>query len=152
VPTEIVVAVHNDVRISPDQVHAVALRSTQDLATYILNLPASLKRPGLGMSIRFVRLSTYLGEVLRGTLGPGSLLTRARMELVERVGPMSLHLAVARIGAFGLSMLDVLYDTTDSKPNLSAFAHVVFDPEMGWLLEKIHEDESPFGVAVRAYT
>jgi hypothetical protein len=64
---------------------------------------------------------------------------------------MSLHLAVVRIGAAGNCMLDVLYDTTDSRPNLSAFAHVVYDTDTAWLLDQIHPHDSPFGRMVKAF-
>ena len=46
---------------------------------------------------------------------------------------------------------DVLYDTTDSTANLSAFAHVIFDPEMGGLLDNVYGADSSFGVPVQAY-
>ena len=50
---------------------------------------------------------------------------------------MSLHLGVVRLGVGALPLLDVLYDTTDSEPNMRAFCHVAYHSSGGELVRHL---------------
>ena len=96
---------------------------------------AGIEAPGLTVGLRYMRLSQYLGEELPRRLS-GQRLAAVRLELCESIPPMSLFVAVARVGAFNAPILDLVYDTTDSTPCLRAFAHVPIEPWASGLLDE----------------
>jgi len=132
IPTALLAAAHNDVRITPDRLHSLAL----NLGTMIVS--ATGNAIGLTASSRIARLSNYLGQELsRVFSGNSALLARTRLALVETVAPMSLHLGVVRIGTGHAPLLDVLYDTTDSVPNMRAFCYVAYHPNMAHVVQQL---------------
>jgi len=150
-PRSIVVAVHREVRVVPDQIHAEALERAELLAF-------ALEKAGFGEGVsvapKFVRLHRYLGEELRTVVAPKDL-ARVRRALCEDVAPMSYHVAVARFGFRGEALMDVIFDTTDSELNCAPFARVVFSPIADSLLEAITADERErtrwFGVRIQGF-
>jgi hypothetical protein len=144
---EIAVAVAPELRVSPDAAHKNGLRIAKDLSEALAS-EGSL--PGLNVSLRFVRVSDYLDQVLASSVRGGAPLKRARLALVEKVRPMSLHVTVARISAGGNAMMDVLYDTSDARSGLGPVAHVVFDIGTARLLRKATWLPK-YGTRVRAY-
>lgn len=130
VPATLVAAVHNEVRLSSDTLSRHAL-SVSVLLSKLLTLRSGGTSPGLTVGTRFVRLRDYLGEELSSPLsGNARALGKARVELCERVRPMSLHLGLIRIAVGGTPIADVLVDTTDSKSNMAAFAFVSFNQDI----------------------
>ena len=78
-----------------------------------------------------IRLADYAHKELGRILAANpAVLGRTRLALWESVPPMSLHLGVVRFGAENTPLLDVIYDTTDSAPNLRAFCYLAYDSEM----------------------
>lgn len=146
VPTAMLAAAHDDVRVSPDRLHRLAL----DLGTMLVTTTGG--RVGLTASSRVARLSSYVGPELGRVLSARpDVLGRTRLALWETVPPMSLHLGVVRFGA-GAPALDVLYDTTDSVPNMRAFCHVAYHPLMVALVEQLKQlGVADLGVAVAAF-
>lgn len=137
VPTTLVTAVPEDIRTSPDALHVLALRAAATLSGLIdaVGKKNGVSFNGLTFSTRFSRLRDYLERDLAQALGTNpDRLGRARLELVERVVPMSLHLGVIRVGDGSTPLFDVLYDTTDNDRHQRVFAHVVFAPGIGPLL------------------
>lgn len=131
-PTLLVAAAHDDVRVTPDQLHRLALT----LGRVIVE--ATGKKVGVSLGSRVTRLAEYAGAELNRVLeGRGEVLAKARMALWERVAPMSLHLGVVRLGVGALPLLDVLYDTTDSEPNMRAFCHVAYHSSGGELVRHL---------------
>jgi hypothetical protein len=124
VPYQIVVAVHNDLRTSPDTLHKEALRVGNAIRIARQTILATLG--GVIVSARFILLADYLERELLTILGGNpNFLRKARLDLVEQVRPMSLHLGVVRIGDENSNpIMDVLYDTTDSDRNHPVFANV----------------------------
>lgn len=161
IPRSIVVAVHDDVRVTPDRIHEEALVSAEMLA-FVLGLaqhgmgPASLPlNGGVGVAPKFVRLSRYLAEELRPVVAP-ALLARVKLALCEDVVPMSYHVAVARFGVEGTALLDVIYDTTETELTCAPFAHVVFTPLADQMVDTLTQSDPEerrrlFGEVVRAY-
>jgi hypothetical protein len=151
VPRSIVVAVHREVRVEPDTIHAEALERADLLAF-------ALQEAGFGEGVsvapKFVRLHRYLGEELRTVVAPKDL-ARVKRALCERVSPMSYHVAVARFGRSGEPLMDVIFDTTDSELNCAPFARVIFSPIADSLLEAITIDEpqrtQSFGVRIQGF-
>ena len=160
VPTQLIVAANNDIRTDLDTLHRAALRHASnfgEVLNYIAN-KNSLDKFAFAVSSRFFRISDYLGAELQDRLGGYSRISRkvlsaVRLRLTENVNPMSLHIAVVRIGLNDSTILvDILYDTTDSDRNHPIFAHVAYDKlmtEVIRLLTIARDDD--YGVCVRAY-
>ncbi len=130
VPEVMLVAAHEDVRVSPDALHQLAAHVGATL------IAATANTAPLSASSRIARLAVYLGAELERVLGDQpATLAATRMALVEDVPPMSLHVGLVRLGLGGVPLVDVLYDTTDSAANTRPFCHVVFHPAMGRLIE-----------------
>ncbi len=131
-PTQMVVAVHNDLRTSSDTLNSTGIR----IATRISELLAvvakqtNAKLSGVALTTRFIRLPNYLGDELGRTLsGNPAKLASIRIELAERVCPMSLNVGVIRLGfEDSTPILDIIFDTTDSDRNHPAFAHICYAP------------------------
>ncbi|MES1924169.1 hypothetical protein [Salinisphaera sp. T31B1] len=137
-PELLLVAAHNDLRASPDTLNRAGIRVASDLAQIVGNFYAQYpgNAYGITLSTRHMILAEYmtreLGHLLRAqrkTLG------RVRLALHEQVQPMSLHLGIVRVGLTnGTPLADVLYDTTDSDRNHSAFAFVFYQKDVGAFL------------------
>ncbi len=133
IPRSIVVAVHREVRIEPDRIHAEALELAELLS---LGLQSVGFGEGVSVAPKFVRLSRYLSDELH-TIVPTKNLARVKRALCEKVAPMSYHVAVARFGLPGVPLMDVIFDTTDSELNCAPFAHVVFSTIADPLLDAV---------------
>lgn len=155
IPTQLVVAVHEDLRTSPDQLHEIGYRATAELYSTLAGLlRASDQQPiALSFSTRFIKLSGYIEKELARTLGASpELLSKARLALCEHVPPMSLHVGVLRIGMWdGTPLVDILYDTTDSDRNHPVFTHVCYASFMPQLLIYLRNNGYDFGVCIEAY-
>jgi hypothetical protein len=156
IPLSLVVAVHEDLRTSPDQLHQCGLKKTVNIFTALSGiLKFSKQNPmPLSFSTRFIKLSEYINCELENTLGdnPG-LLGKVRLALCEKVPPMSLHIGVVRIGLWNATpLMDVLFDTTDSDRNHPVFAHVCYQSistELAIFLTKTKGED--FGISVKAF-
>ncbi len=138
IPSQIVTAVHEDLRTSPDGLHRRAILTAKMLVNAYNGLIAagslSGKPIGLTISTRFTKLHRYLGDELARTLaGSKERLARVRLALSEQAPAMSLHLGVVRIGWQSAPFLDVLFDTTDSDSNLTPFCNVQYHQDIGRL-------------------
>jgi hypothetical protein len=130
VPLRLVIAVHNDLRTSADALYRAALTA----GTYMCGTANALRsvagqaEQGVIVSARFMRLWEYLKREVQNLLATNpSLLARVRLDLVEKVRPMSLHIGVVRIGdASSSPMMDIFFDTTDSDLNHPVFANVAY--------------------------
>ena len=160
VPTQLIVAANNDIRTNLDTLHRAALKHASnigDLLNCLVNMQ-NRNRLAFAVSSRFFRISDYLGTELQDRLGGSSrnarkVLSAVRMRLAEDVNPMSLHIAVVRIGLNDSTILaDILYDTTDSDRNRPIFAHVAYDKRITEVIQylKIARNDD-YGVCVRAY-
>lgn len=131
-PEVLLAAAHDDVRVSPDVLHS------RSLELGALLIAGTGKKLGLTTSSRITRLARYA----RGELGKlleqnPDVLGRTRLALWEDVPPMSIHIGVVRFGVGSQPVLDVLFDTTDSEPNMRAFCHLAFDSSMLTLIEAV---------------
>ena len=160
VPTQLIVAANSDIRTDLDTLHKAALRHASNIGEVLNHLAEShrLEKLAFAVSSRFFKISDYLGSELQDRLSGSSresrkVLSAVRLRLTENVNPMSLHIAVVRIGLDDSTILaDILYDTTDSDRNHPIFAHVAYDKLMAEViqgLEKARGDR--YGVCVRAY-
>jgi hypothetical protein len=154
-PSQLVVAVHNDLRTSPDALHVVGMKQARAISALLNNLMVrhGLPPQNISLSTRFMKLSDYLGEELKRLLGSKSTaLSKARLTLCEKVAPMSLHIGVVRIGVNGsVPLVDILYDTTDSDRNHPTFAHVVYDGSVQQIINILVQNNFSFGEPVVAY-
>jgi hypothetical protein len=147
IPTALLAAAHSDVRVTPDRLHLLAL----NLATMLVELFG--RSIGVAASSRVTKLSGYVGKELQRVLAAApAILSRTRLALWEAVAPMSLHIGVVRIGTSTAPLLDVLYDTTDSVPNMRAFCHVAYDRDIASAVDYLEQLKlfAP-GVRVEAY-
>ena len=132
-PSFLLAAAHDDVRVSPDVLHGRAL----ELGALLTAATIGAKL-GLTASARFTRLARYVGRDLEAVLPTTpTVLGRTRLALWENVSPMSLHIGVVRFGFGSTPLLDLLFDTTDSKPNMRAFCHVAYNSAMPPLIAHV---------------
>ena len=160
VPTQLIVAANSDIRTDLDTLHKAALRHASNIGEVLNHLAEShgLEKLAFAVSSRFFKISDYLGSELQDRLSGSTresrkVLSAVRLRLTENVNPMSLHIAVVRIGLDDSTILaDILYDTTDSDRNHPIFAHVAYDKLMAEVIQflEIARDDS-YGVCVRAY-
>ncbi len=156
VPTQLIVAAHNNIRTSPDTLHKAGLIKASYLSAVIriVRDKTAIKVNGLIVSSRFIKLSAYLGDELEERLHANrKVLSRVRLSLSEKVGPMSLHIGVIRISLDDSTpLIDIIYDTTDSDRNHPLYCHVAYSKEVPKFFSSIQEFyETNFGKCVRAY-
>lgn len=159
-PQQLIVAVHNDLRTSPDQLHRAGLIKANLLNSIFMKLNSVTGIP-LVLGSRFIRLTDYLGcELERLLASSPECLSRVRLQLQEGCPPMSLHLGLVRISlADSTPLLDVLFDTTDSDRNHPAYAHLNFSELAAQIVDEIipnfsaqiQPDIADFGIAINAF-
>ena len=125
IPTTLVVATHNEIRTSPNQLYKEGLDMISNLYSSLKNKNPLFQQLSLGT--RFIKLTNYINIELDRLLSANpKKLSELRLSLWEKERPMSLHLGLVRIGSVNPSfpLLDVLYDTTDSR--LQRFTYIPF--------------------------
>ena len=160
IPTQLIVAAHSDIRTDPDTLHKAALRHVSNIAEVINHLAESTgnEKVSFAVSSRFIRVTEYLGAELQNRLTGSSkesrnVLASVRLALAEKMNPMSLHIAVVRIGLNDATVLvDILYDTTDSDRNHPIFGHVAYNKLLASVVQYLQEaGKGNYGVCVGAY-
>lgn len=157
-PTTLTVAVHNDLRISPDRLHRTGLKVANYLSSVVVTIAkeAGAKAYGVTLSTRFTKLGDYVSREIEGTLRTKpKLLGQVRLALWETVPPMSLHIGLVRLGfgdGDGTPLLDILYDSTDTDRNHPVFSHVPYHAWVKPLIPLIAAaSEMNFGVCVDGF-
>ncbi|MBX2883044.1 MAG: hypothetical protein KTR32_24035 [Granulosicoccus sp.] len=158
IPQQLVVCTHEELRTSPDKLNGKGLEIGAAFIEEMNRLLIMSDRPlrGVYYSCRFMLISDYLdrelGSMFRNQAS-GQLLGRLRMELSERVVPMSKYVGVVRISLEDATpVLDVLFDTSDSDVNLPVFAHLSFGLNVCRIVEEIEGFETGrFGVQIKAF-
>lgn len=154
IPTQLVVGVHDDIRLDPDALHRSGItRATgiEQLTNALLKKSAQLPL-GFWLTTRLMKLSDYIADELERTIANPKALARTRLQLYETVGPMSLHLGIARVALDGARpIVDILFDTTDSVRNDSVFAHVAYFASFQEIIEILGPKWGDFGRAIPAY-
>ena len=154
-PELLLVAAHNDLRASPDTLNRAGIRIASDLAQIVNNFYSRKAGApyGITLSTRHIVLAEYMTRELGGLLrAQRTVLSRVRLALQEQVQPMSLHLGIVRMGlSNGMPLADILFDTTDSDRNHSAFAFVFYQKDVGAFLNALSEvGNFPLGVPIDA--
>ncbi|MCC6157292.1 MAG: hypothetical protein IT350_04510 [Deltaproteobacteria bacterium] len=157
IPSYLIAAVHENLRTRL----SYFLKNSRDLARDLLKAYAGAVRRGLltdpkgGLTVctRFAKVGDYVGADLEIPFGPTSpTLGRVRLELAERVPPMSLYVGVVRIGRGAKPLMEVLFDTTDANANHRPFCNLQFDPTMGALIDLLQRNGTiNLGITVKAY-
>jgi len=149
IPTEILAAVPDELRIDPRVLHQRAMRDAQVIIT---GLSRHGIEAGVTFSTRFIRIASYLLDELGSKLKSSRrVLAGVRLSLQETIGPMSLYVGVVRIGWGATPLMDILYDTTDTEINLRPFAHVYFRPPIGQIVKYLSDNKIwDYGHAVNA--
>jgi hypothetical protein len=157
-PTELVAAVHMELRTDPLALQRAAARYSEWLPTSLEESSEQRRGATTGMvtSSRFIRLHDYVDRELASTLRQRKpdVLANARLALWEKVVPMSYHLGLVRVSLGKEAMMDLLFDTSDSDRHLQPKAYVAFHPEIPWLLEGWMElvgEPLHLGTLVRAW-
>ena len=116
IPSAVITAVHDELKISSDLFFQNGIQLTSQLANAINKLleESNIEKTALVFSTRFFMLKDFLQtELARQLSNQPQLLSDVRMQLQEKVPPMSLHLAILRIALPDASIiLDILYYTT----------------------------------------
>ena len=159
-PTQLIVTAHSDIRTDPDTLHRVAITHVSDIADVVNSLVRLFGQEALSfvVSSRIIKMTDYLGGELYAHLSGSSeeakqILASVRLALSEKVSPMSLHIAVVRIGFDDATIFaDILYDTTDSDRNQPIFAHVAYHKVAAFVIDALQKAGNlNFGVCVVAY-
>ena len=154
IPHQIVVGVHEDIRLDPDSLHRAGILRATGIELLANAALKTIKKASIGfwLSTRFFNLSDYLGEELESTIGDRKILSRTRLALYESVAPMSLHIGVVRIALDGACpIVDVLFDTTDSVVNETIFAHVAYLESFAIIVRALGSQYGDFGKEIRAF-
>lgn len=136
-PSQIVAAVHENIRTSVDAMNQYGLRAADELCT-TYNAFAGRdghEQIGLTLGVRHSILHEYLGHELPRRLGAGTILAKTRLGLSEQSVPMSLFVSVVRIGWGATPLADILIDTTDCGISPHAFCAVSFHAGFTQLLQ-----------------
>lgn len=142
-PTQLIAATHDDLRTSPDTLSTVGFSAAKMICSNLNTVLDKIGYAGTGFMIsnRFIKLNEFLGGELERMYPDANdrlILSRVRLNLSERACPMSLHIGLVRIGLSDTTqVLDILYDTTDSDRNHSAFAHVAYSPIVALIVKKM---------------
>ncbi|MBL4849955.1 MAG: hypothetical protein JKY65_30875 [Planctomycetes bacterium] len=155
VPNNLVVAVPQELRLSPDTLYQEAEGRLRDLEQ-VHEGPL----PGMVYGSRYVKLSEFLRlDVFKVLRKHPDLVAKVRLALAETVPPMCLHLAVVRFvsSAKEDTVLDILLDTSENDHTpVRAYASIAYQPSLLPLLEKLRElakDDPGFdpGVIIKAF-
>lgn len=129
IPGFILAAVENDLRTSAEALIQKAIEVRERIATAAI-LDAQNRgqpQPILTVGTQYSTVASYMGIALRDRLHTHpKVLATVRLELQERVEPMSLYIGIVRLADQAGPALDVLYDTTDSDINHPIFATVCY--------------------------
>jgi hypothetical protein len=158
VPDGLIIAVHPDVRTTPDHVHKRADGIAVEIKRVVAALESAwlkkLPEPppvsgnlGVEIAVRFFKVREYLAAALPTAVSASNVTARVRRQLCELASPMSLHVAVARFVINGKPFGDVLFDTTDNMQSMHAFARVSFNPLAKLILESLRD----LGATITAY-
>lgn len=146
-PETLLIAVHEELRISSDDFFADGYALTRDIRNLIVDTyqNAGLSPvPSFLFSTRFLCIRDYLHSELERHFGEGSvILGRVRLDILEKAPPMSLHIGLLRISLNdnpASLLLDVIYDTTDSDRNRPVLAHLVYDKGFATILSALPTD------------
>lgn len=157
-PEAIFVAVHDDIRLEVHRLHELAGGFAKKISEIMKPYyeEADVAETGLVCTFNLMTLTHYFRKTLKETLGTDrTLLAKTRLALHETVPPMSRYIGVVRISlpqAESELLVDILLDTTDSRVNNLAFAHVLYDEKLDEMLQPAgHEIREPLGYAVRAF-
>jgi len=154
-PLQLLVAVHDDLRTSPDQLHQCGIEKAGQIYHVLKALLAVNGKPPapLSLSTRFIKLKDYVDGELKRTLGGNPrVLGKVRLSLWEDVPPMSLHVSVLRIGlSDSTPLIDILFDTTDSDRNHPVFCHIMYSRAMEVVVNSLVSAGIDYGVSVAAY-
>lgn len=160
VPTQLIVAANNDIRTDLDTLHKAAIKHASNIGE-VLNRFANRHKLGefnFVVASRLFKISDYLGRELQDRFDSSvkksnALLSAVRLKLTENVNPMSLHIAVVRIGLNDSTILvDILYDTTDSDRNRPIFAHVAYYKIVAEVIQSLKQARGDdYGVCVEAH-
>jgi hypothetical protein len=136
VPTELITAVHEDMRANPLKLNEVATSTAEILA--------EASHLGIAATTRFMPLAEYLGSEIAGTVDPHQkTLAKLRRALTEADQAMSLHLGVARLASGRARLLDVLYDTTGTASQLAVFVSVAYREDISRVCGSLAESGYP---------
>ena len=148
VPEKAIVATHNEIRVSPDRLNKAAIVHGENMSLFIEMIRKNIKEEwegfGVSVNVRYAKLIDYLGDILESTLrGEPERLGKIRLDLCEKVPPMSLHIGIIRfsVGRTSNTFMDILIDSSDNEhfACTSFWAHVAYHPFASILANRLHK-------------
>jgi hypothetical protein len=130
IPAMILAAVEGDLRTSAEVLiqKGIIIRAEVEALAKADATARKQALPTLTVGTQYATAATYVGDLLRERLSNRpAVLARARLGLVETVGPMSLYVGIVRLADANGPVIDFLYDTTDSDFNHPLFVSVCYD-------------------------
>lgn len=157
-PHSIIVAVHEELRISSDEFLIEGLNKASQITSAITHPAEQLNRepPSILCSVRFLDIRSYQNELGRLLESNSEILSKVRIGLAEKIAPMSLHIGLVRIAMNDDSasvLMDIIYDTTDSDRNRPIFANIIYDSVLDKILSgyPIETITALFGPSIPGY-
>lgn len=129
IPNFILAAVENDLRTSAEALiqKAIDVRDRIATAAFLDATNRGQPLPILTVGTQYSTIADYIGGMLHDRLyNQPKLLAATRLTLLEQVEPMSLYVGIVRIAEPSGTLIDVLYDTTDSDINHPIFATICY--------------------------
>ena len=138
-PTMLLIAVHNDISISADDLNRMGLDDIGGtIANHIQHLKLiDLKKNSLTIGTIIIKGTNFLDEKLEELIENKKNLGRVRLDIWEKIRPMSLHIGIIRIGINKQPIMDVIFDTTNIPEGQLPIAHIVYSSHVIHILELI---------------
>ncbi|MGH1487368.1 MAG: hypothetical protein ACRBCI_14230 [Cellvibrionaceae bacterium] len=157
IPNLIIAAAHEDIRLTFDEFHQEACTKVNYIYQLLFLAYQKIEQPmpKLTFGSRFIKGSDFLKEeVARIFKSAPDLMAQVRLNIAENVSPMSNHIGIVRIALAEQSttLIDIIYDTTDSDRNTPVLAHIVYDKSLEYILQNflsLEDLEKDFGVQIK---
>lgn len=149
IPTAMIVAVHNHIRIDLDELLNIAESYASWTAT-IFECLKGFEKIKVRYSVRVLPLSSLFREELVNVISDKKILARVRMDLQERVPPMSKFVAVVRLGwkgdGEGINVLnDIVLDTSTLHGHGRVFANIVYENQYDEIVKDVFKRDHSAG-------
>jgi hypothetical protein len=151
-PSYIISAVHNDMKISIDQLNQMSSIMAKLLQSYLIQISQNAQ---VGFGVKILKACDYSGSELEKTMKDNpNLLSKIRMGILEDFPSMSLHIGLVRLAERSTPLVDILYDTSDNnmKGIIRCFGYISYSKSATKLIKHIiNRNRDLVGSIIEAY-
>lgn len=114
IPIEVITAVNNDLRVSPVNLYNKGFTMADKFLEVWRNEGGS---GSITFGVQYIKLTDFYSKELAKLLGKKKArLAKTRWSLLEEVSPMSKYVGLIRVGLNGVTIFDMLCDTSQVNP------------------------------------